>query len=184
MGMEKAEYGRAIRNSPQLADLSGTEYTACLVRCIENMASWMDENKMEGRVIYVFEAGCEHQKEANRFLLRISRSEDLKRRYRWYNYAFIEKGSDVPHLYPADLLAWEWQRWRANQLNPKMKETRPRLRRMLTARPHIKEYISETGLGIRALINTFYGVSDYPKRPLEIRNSFFTLRDFEDDANR
>lgn len=184
MGMEKTEYAKAVKNSPQLADLSGTEYTACLFRCVENMAAWMNENKINGRVLYVFEAGCQHQEEANRFLFRISQSDELKKRYRWHNYAFVEKGAGVPHLYPADLLAWEWQRWRKNTLNPKRNEDRSRLSRMLTARQHIKEYISEAGLAIRALINVFYGVSDYPKRPLEIRNSFFTLKDFDSDKKQ
>jgi hypothetical protein len=183
-GMEKTEYAKAIRNSPQLADLTGSEYTACLVRCVENMAAWMNENNVKGRVLYIFEAGCEHQEEANKFLFRISQSEELKRRYRWHNYAFVEKDENVSYLYPADLLAWEWQRWRQNQLNPKMNESRPRLSRMLKAKPHIKEYNSEVGLAIRALINVFYGVSDYPKNPLEISNSTFMLKDFYSDKKQ
>jgi hypothetical protein len=177
VGMEKEEYRKAVEHSPILRQLSGSEYTACLVRCVENMASWLDGEKISGRVLYVFEAGCEHEDEATRFLNNIAKSEELKRRYRWHNYAFVEKSPQVPHLFSADLLAWEWQRWRLNGLNPQMKEGRPILRKLITGKPHIKEYISEPGLGIRALINSFYGVST-SKQPIEIKNQFFHLKDF------
>ena len=38
----------------------------------------MDKKNVVGRVQYVFEAGCEHQEEANKILANISRSEELK----------------------------------------------------------------------------------------------------------
>ena len=163
-----------------LATLSGSEYTACLVRCVENMAAWLNQEKIKGKVMYVFEAGCEHEVEANQFLRQIGRSDELKRRYRWHNYAFVKKDLNVPHLFVADLLAWEWQRWRANQLNPRMNETR-RILIMLRAKPHIKEYMTETSIGIRALINVFYGVTT-PAKPLEISNPFFKLKDFDNGS--
>jgi hypothetical protein len=180
VGMEKQEYAKAIAHSPQLANLSGSEYTACLIRCIENMAAWMNTENVKGRILYVFEAGCEHQEEASQFLMKISRSEELKMRYRWHNYTFLDKDENVPQLFAPDLLAWEWQRIMRNRLNPNRKESRPRLSRLLTSKPHIKEYISETGLGIRAIVNTFYGVSE-AKKPLEISNSVFMLKDFPND---
>ena len=178
VGMEKSEYAKALANSPLLRQLSGSEYTACLFRCIENMAASLDDQKICGRVMYVFEAGCEHEEEATNFLRKIARSDDLKQRYRWHNYAFVEKSSDTSQLFSADLLAWEWQRFMLNRINPLRKECRPRLSRLLTSKPHIKEYISETALGIRALINTFYGITS-TNEPLRISNDTFLVQDFE-----
>jgi hypothetical protein len=113
-------------------------------------------------------------------LIRISRSEELRRRYRWHNYTFLAKDESAPQLFAPDLLAWEWQRFMRNRLNPNRKERRPRLSKLVTSKPHIKEYISEEGLGIRAILNTFYGVSTI-KKPLEITNSTFKLKDFPND---
>lgn len=180
VGMEKKEYEKAVRHSPVLKELSGSEYTACLVRCVENMAAWINEKKISGKVLYVFEAGCEHEDEATRFLSRIAKSEELRRRYRWYKYVFVKKDPAVPQLFSADLLAWEWQRARLNTLNPQMNEDRPVLRKLVAGKTHIREYISETGLGIRALLNAFYGVAT-PANNIEITNSFFHLKDFPNE---
>jgi len=37
VGMEKQEYAKAIAHSPVLAQLAGSEYTVCLIRCIANI---------------------------------------------------------------------------------------------------------------------------------------------------
>jgi hypothetical protein len=171
VGMEKQEYARAIAHSPVLTQLAGSEYTVCLIRCIANMAAWLDEKKIAGRVLYVFEAGCEHQEEANKIFANISRSEELKKRYRWHDYAFVDKGADVPQLFAPDLLAWEWQRARINTLNPQRGEWRLTLSK-LAEKPHRAQYLSEESVGINALVNSFYGITS-AKEPIRIANSIF-----------
>jgi len=177
VGMEKREYAKAIAHSPMLTQLAGSEYTVCLMRCIANMAAWLDEKNIAGRVLYVFEAGCEHQEEANKTFANISGSEELKKRYRWHNYAFVDKGADVPQLFAPDLLAWEWQRARINTLNPQRGEWRLTLSK-LAEKPHRAQYLSEEAVGINALVNSFYGITS-ANEPIRIVNDIFSLQDFE-----
>ena len=180
VGMEKQEYAKALANSPILRQLAGSEYTVCLHRCIENMAAWVNEKEIQGRIQYVFEAGCKHQQEANDIFARISKSEELKKRYRWHSFSFVEKGLDVPQLGVPDLLAWEWQRARVNSLNRKRGEWRLTLKKLVHGppkTPHLLEYESETAVGIRALVNAFYGITS-ATQPIEISNPFFYLKDF------
>lgn len=122
VGMERKEYAKAVEHSPILRQLAGSEYSVCLIRCIENIAEWLNRKEISGQIQYVFEAGCNHQREANEILANISRSPELKKRYRWHHYAFVEKGPEVSQLFAPDLLAWEWQRARVNSLNPKRAE--------------------------------------------------------------
>jgi hypothetical protein len=159
VGMEKQEYEKALAKNPPLRELAGDPYSVCLIRCIENMCGWIEESKIEGRIQYVFEAGCEHQKEANVILGRISQSEELKRRYRWHHYSFIEKSPEVPQLFAPDLLAWEWQRARLNALKPQRKEWRLTLKKLTHGKPHIASYQTATSVGIRALVNSTYGLT-------------------------
>src|SRR6266852_26083 len=141
------------------------------------MAAWMDKKNVVGRVQYVFEAGCEHQEEANKILANISRSEELKERYRWHHYAFIDKGPGVPQLFAPNLLAWEWQRARINSLYPQRGEWRLTLKKLCDGTLHNMQYLSEASVGVNAIVNTFYGVTS-AKGPYEISNEFFRLKDF------
>ncbi len=158
VGVENQEYAKAIAESPDLRQLAGDEYSVCLVRCIENLAGRLDHDKTPGKVHYIFEAGCKHQKAANRILRRLSGSTELKDRFRWRDYSFRGKDETVPQLFAADLLAWEWQRSRTNSLNQR-KERRLTLKRLTEGASHIASYQTVTTIGIRALINSFYGLT-------------------------
>jgi hypothetical protein len=47
------------------------------MRCIENIAKWCDNNEVDGRIEYVFEAGCNHEKDARVILDRVAESAEL-----------------------------------------------------------------------------------------------------------
>jgi hypothetical protein len=76
-------------------------------------------------------------------------------------------------------MAWEWQRARVNSLNPERKEWRLNLARLSDGTPHIMEYETVTAVGMRGLINSFYGVTT-ADRPLDISNKFFHVKDFDE----
>lgn len=160
IAIKKEDYAKAIASSPKLRELAGDKYSVCLIRCAENMAAWLDREKIPGRVHYLFEAGCAYQNEANAILAKISVSNELKTRYRWHGYSFVDKGPDVPQLFAPDLLAWEWQRAYINANNPQQyTEWRLTLKRLADGTPFIPEMETETSVGIRALINVFYGLT-------------------------
>ena len=114
--MPKDSYSSAIKTSPDVRSLAGDEYSQCLTRCIEYNADWLDQKKIAGRIEYVIEAGCNHQKEATAILAGISNSPELKRRYRLHDYSFRDKGPHIPQIFTPDLLAWEWQRAHINAM--------------------------------------------------------------------
>jgi len=159
IAMEKTEYAAALLASPNSRAIAGDKYSVCLVRCIENMAAWLNRKDIPGRVQYVFEAGCNHQAEADAILRGISRSPELKQRYRWHSYIFADKGPDIPQLFAPDLLAWEWQRAHINAMNPQRGEWRLTLKRLFDGTPHLPEYETSTSVDIRAIVNAFYGVT-------------------------
>ncbi|MFZ3266860.1 MAG: hypothetical protein WA172_22840 [Terriglobales bacterium] len=167
VGIKKSEYQKAITQSPQLRELAGDEYSVCLLRCIENIAGWLDHKNLHGRIEYVFEAGCNSQTEANAIIGKIVASSELKRRYRWHDYSFREKSPEIPQLFAPDLLAWEWQRARVNAHNPKRGEWRLTLQKLTHGAPHVPQYQTATSVGIRALVNLCYGLTR-TKGPLHI----------------
>jgi hypothetical protein len=158
VAVEKEEYATAIKNSPCLEELAGDKYSACLVRCIEIMAMWLDQNKLSGRVCYTFEAGCAYQAAANVILTKIGASQELKNRFHWHGYLFVEKDSSVPHLFASDLLAWEWNRAHTNATVP-YPEWRTVPARLTGGTPHIIRYLTSDSLAARAIVNLFYGLT-------------------------
>lgn len=160
VAIEPQEYLEAAAQSPIVSELAGSKYSMCLVRCMENMVAWLNQEKKDGDVEYLFEDGCEHQPEAMSILGRISQSPKLNERYRRNKHSFIPKSEKSPWLYPADLLAWEWQRAHVNATNPHRNERRPTLKTLFEGTPHLTpEYQTATMVNIRAAINKFYGLT-------------------------
>ncbi len=157
--MPKKRYEDAVKRSPAIRQLAGSEYSVCLIRCIENMAAWMDKTNMAGRIQFVFESGSMHEREANRIMQKISASDELKKRYRLRSYEFIDKCPDLPQLFAPDLLAWEAQREHVNGINPQRGEHRTIVSKLFSAVPHIPEYENDTTVGMRAFMNLFYRVT-------------------------
>jgi len=129
------------------------------MRCIENIAEWCDKNGVDGRIEYVLEAGCNHEKDAVSILDRVAQSAELTRRYRWAKYSFVSKGPENPWLFAPDLYAWEWQRMDQNSENRQRGEWRMTLADLFEAKPHIGSYLKPESVAIRAMINSFYGLT-------------------------
>jgi hypothetical protein len=159
IAIRKEDYAEAIAASPKIGGVAGDKYSVCLIRCIEYMAAWLDKQQIPGRVNYVFEAGCASQAETDSILRNISRSEELKARYRWHAYSFMVKNANLPELFAPDLLAWEWQRAYSNATNPRFSEWRLTLKKLVDGTPHLPLFETATSVGIRAIVNSFYGLT-------------------------
>lgn len=170
IAIRKEDYAAAISASPNIGRISGDKYSVCLIRCIERLAEWLDKQQIPGRVHAVFEAGCASQAKADAILRNISKSEELKRRYRWHGYSFMDKDTDVPELFAPDLLAWEWQRAYVNATDPRFSEWRPTLKKLADGTPHFPLFETATSVGIRGIINAFYGLTS-PRGADDAENS-------------
>jgi len=146
--------GRAVGLGPWV----GSKYSACLMRCVQQMSAWMDKQQLEAQVEYVFEAGCNHEAEAQQMMALVSKSRELTRRYRLKKYAFRFKGPDMPWFFASDLLAREWQRADLNRMEPHRKEWRMTMAELVDAKPHTASYLTPISIGIQAMVNSFYGV--------------------------
>jgi hypothetical protein len=85
--------------------LMGGPYTMLCQWCLAEMGKWAKENKLQREIAYFFEAGCEHQSEANARLNRISLEPKLKRQYRYASHSIVDK-MRMRGLQAADMLAW------------------------------------------------------------------------------
>lgn len=136
----------------------GSKYSACLMQCVQQINSWMDGQKIDGEIEYIFESGCDHQLEANGMMELVKKSPELTRRYRLKKHSFMCKGPDVPWLAPPDLLVWEWQRADLNAKEQYRKEWRMTLAELADAKPLAVRYMTPQSIGIHALVNAFYRV--------------------------
>lgn len=159
IAIRREDYEEAIAAAPKLRELAGSKYSVCLLRCIEYVSAWLDHEQMSGRVEYLFEDGCTDQIEAEAILKNISASNELMRRYRWRGRSFVVKSTNDPQLFASDLLAWEWQRAHINAMDSRHTEWRPTLEKLVDGTPHIPRYETPTSVGIRAIVNSFYGLT-------------------------
>ena len=153
-GFQVQRNGRKVGLGPWV----GSKYSACLMRCIQQMSAWMDQETISEQVEYVFEAGCNHEDEAAQMLALVAKSRELTRRYHMKKYSFAFKGPDNPWFFAPDLMAWEWQRADLNRAEPHRKEWRMTMAELVEAKPHTALYLSPISIGIQAMVNSFYGV--------------------------
>lgn len=157
----KGRYIGIRSNDPRdsIAQRVGSKYSACLLRCIEQINTWLELEKLDvDGIEYTFEAGCNHQSEANQIMARIEHVPGLKRRYRWRKFSFVSKGPENPWLFGADYFAWEWQRYDRNSEHPELGEWRTTILPLIDGKPHIAKYLHPTSVNIQAIINAFYGL--------------------------
>ena len=81
------------------------------------VARWAIENDPTARIFYVFEAGDDHQADANKFMQAISDSPNRRAMFRYEDHAFVTKKGSKP-TQAADILAWhackQWDRENRN----------------------------------------------------------------------
>jgi hypothetical protein len=158
VGIPPATYEQVIQKNPQMKNMAGSAYYLCLIRCVEYFSGWLDREKIDGDISYFFEAGDRYAGQAAVFLSKIKTHEELCHRYRLRDYDFPTK-RDAPPLQAADLLAWEWQRSYGTAMLSDWKG-RPWRRTLasLVEKRHQGELLTETSVGLRAMLNTMSGL--------------------------
>ncbi len=96
-------------NQAEIVKRVGSPYSACLLHCISMVRDVVKHKWPESDVIYLFEAGCDRQTEAEKFLYDLEKNERSKKNLKLSGHGFTSP-SNEPLLCAADFLAWEWQR--------------------------------------------------------------------------
>jgi hypothetical protein len=90
-------------------------YPLCCHLCMSAVGKFLRTSNSTDRVMYVFEAGHPHEGEARTFVRQVMLSPVVRESYRHHGDAFLPKEDAVP-LQAADLLAWEWAKFRERNL--------------------------------------------------------------------
>jgi hypothetical protein len=86
-------------------------YPLCCHLCMTAVGKFLEASGSEDRVTYVFESGHPRESEARTFLQSSVLDPVAKESYRHSGDAFLPK-SDATPLQAADMLAWEWAKFR------------------------------------------------------------------------
>lgn len=156
---------RSSHPGDSLAKRAGSKYSQCLFGCIEQLTLWMAEQGMDGSLEYVFEAGCNHEVEAFEMLSRANSVPRLQERWRLGKFYFANKGPEMPWLFAADFLVWEWQRRFLDARRPEVdREHRDVIDQLVEAKPHFYSMLTAGAVNIWALFNSFYGLRRHDDR--------------------
>jgi hypothetical protein len=104
----------------------GHAYPLCCHLCMTAVGKFLRASGSEHRVTYVFESGHRREGEAREFLRHVILNPDVKESYRHNGDAFLPKSDAVP-LQAADLLAWEWAKFRDETLEQNKRPIRKSL---------------------------------------------------------
>jgi hypothetical protein len=88
---------------------TGSKYTVCALRSLTLVQQWADENKFDGKILYLFESGNEHRGEADEMMKKIKKTPQLRKDFRYENHDFLSK-SLLPPLQAADMFVWLFQK--------------------------------------------------------------------------
>lgn len=70
-----------------------------------DLRNWADNNDPNARISYLFEAGDDHQKDANNLLIGVAEQPERVAAFHYRNHAFVPKMLSMP-AQAADILAW------------------------------------------------------------------------------
>jgi uncharacterized protein DUF3800 len=87
----------------------GGAYTICLQWCLEGIAMWADNNRVEGPFAYFFEAGDSHEDEALDRMNLVYKLPAKRAGYRHASHTFADKKCHRG-LQAADMFAWHYAR--------------------------------------------------------------------------
>jgi hypothetical protein len=149
---------KAVMERNKFQTFTGSKYTVCTLRSLSLIEQWANENKFDGKVIYLFESGNEHQGEADEMMGIISKDKKLRADFRYENHDFIKK-SLLPPLQAADMFVWLFQKWSAEGTPTAFLNSLLNDRRF----PHIYQPISDLSLNMLALLNMTHGVKSKRK---------------------
>jgi hypothetical protein len=82
------------------------------------------------RIAYYFETGDQYSGSARAFMSRVEDTPELKQSYQHFSHEFIPKG-EAAALEAADLLAWEWAKFRDETLERRIRPMRRSLIELL-----------------------------------------------------
>jgi hypothetical protein len=80
-------------------------FTMCAWWILFDIAAWAEANDPIARISYIFEAGDDHQKDANTMLDGVAENPERVAMFRYRNHAFLPKRITYP-AQAADILAW------------------------------------------------------------------------------
>jgi hypothetical protein len=101
-------------------------YALCCHLSMVAVGTFLAKTGNEERVNYVFESGHPHEAEARDFMRHVVQNPDVKESYRHSGDAFLSKADAVP-LQAADMLAWEWAKFRDETLEQQRRPIRKSL---------------------------------------------------------
>lgn len=82
-------------------------YTFALMGCLTVVRRWVDRTQYPGKIAYFFEAGHEHQHEANGYLYDVMKGNpNSVQKLAYVSHSFVDK-REAPPLQAADMLAWQ-----------------------------------------------------------------------------
>jgi hypothetical protein len=114
------------RLSPKFVVGFGHAYPVCCHLVMGTAGGWVKQNRPGEKITFVFESGHEFEREANRFLSSAIDTPDVKDFYQYSGHAFLPKCDAVP-LQAADLLAWEWTKFKDETHDRKIRPLRKSL---------------------------------------------------------
>lgn len=85
--------------------ISPNPFTFGAWRMLFDVAHWADDNDPSARITYIFEAGDDHQSDANIMFSSILEDAERCSRFRYRGHAFLPKKTSLP-TQAADILAW------------------------------------------------------------------------------
>jgi hypothetical protein len=122
------------RHAPAWVCGFGHAYPLCCHLAMTTLGAYLDESRDPEKVVYIFESGHAYESEARRFMTNAVGCSDLKRSYRHHGESFLPKSDAVP-LQAADLLAWEWAKFRDETVELPIRRMRKSFRELIRSAP-------------------------------------------------
>jgi hypothetical protein len=127
----KADFDSAV--PPSVARMMGGPYGFCGYHCLKAVGEWCDNQKYQGGVHYVFEAGTEGHGQLDKMLNAVYKGSDIHRKkFRFSGWSFKDK-SATP-LQAADVIAYEMLKIGENHIVTKSRKTRASARALFRQR--------------------------------------------------
>jgi hypothetical protein len=112
----------------------GHAYPLCCHLAMTSLGAYLKQQQSPETVAYVFESGHAFEGEARKFMTEAVTHAALKESYRHFGDSFLQKSDAVP-LQAADLLAWEWAKFRDETLEQPLRQMRKSFQELVRAAP-------------------------------------------------
>jgi hypothetical protein len=106
-------------------------YPVCCHLAMTVLGHQVIESGHDDEIAYFFETGDQYSGAAHRFMARTDDVLELKQSFRHRSHTFVDKGDALP-LQAADVLAWEWTKYRDETVNRRIRKMRRSLAALLS----------------------------------------------------